>query len=152
MTREDGTLSYQFLLPASKKWDRLQLPVQRSHRIMAPSRPRPQQDDSRSEASSTKEKIGTSSSSAGNGKGRRPGNTAPASSLRDVVTAGPSNTAAGASATANSEPNPGVSITRSTHYSGTSLMTPRADTMVKLRSLGSSRIPLRLPFEYSRSI
>ncbi|PSS25618.1 hypothetical protein M430DRAFT_25396 [Amorphotheca resinae ATCC 22711] len=108
LTREDGTLSYQFLLPASKKCDRPQLPVQRSHRIMAPSRPRPQQDDSRSEASSTKEKIGTSSSSAGNGKGRRPGNTAPASSLRDVVTAGPSNTAAGASATANSEPNPGI--------------------------------------------
>lgn len=62
---------------------------------MAPPRSRPPPEDSRSEASSTKEKVTASNSNALNGKNRRvPGSTTGGSSLRDVVTAGPSNTGA----------------------------------------------------------
>lgn len=76
---------------------------------MAPPRSKPQPDDSRSEASSTKERITTSTASATNGKGRRvTGNVAGGSSLRDVVTAGPSGTAAGTSTTAVAEAAPGL--------------------------------------------
>ncbi|KAK0102916.1 hypothetical protein ONS95_000891 [Cadophora gregata] len=76
---------------------------------MAPPRSKPQPDDSRSEASSTKEKATTSTANATNGKGRRvAGNAAGGSSLRDVVTAGPSSTAAGASMTAVAENAPGL--------------------------------------------
>lgn len=75
---------------------------------MAPPRSRPPPDDSRSEASSTKEKVGTNLTSNVNGKGRRvAGNTTGASSLRDVVTAGQS-TAGGASSTALAENTPGL--------------------------------------------
>lgn len=76
---------------------------------MPPSRPRAQPDDSRSEASSTKEKVGTSMSNAINGKGRRIGSTAaPGSSLRDVVTAGQTSAVAGVSGSSGSDPNPGI--------------------------------------------
>jgi len=65
---------------------------------MPPPRSRPPPDDSRSEASSTKEKVGTATTTGPNGKGRRiAGNPAGGSSLRDVVTAGPNGTAGGAS-------------------------------------------------------
>lgn len=75
---------------------------------MPPSRPRAQPDDSRSEGSSTKEKVGTPNTV--NGKGRRIGGTAaPGSSLRDVVTAVQNTTAVGASGSSSSDPNPGVS-------------------------------------------
>lgn len=77
---------------------------------MAPPRSRPQPDDSRSEASSTKEKTATNSANATNGKGRRvAGNTTGGSSLKDVVTAGPSGTVGGASTTTVAETTPGVS-------------------------------------------
>ncbi|TVY18004.1 hypothetical protein LARI1_G004450 [Lachnellula arida] len=73
---------------------------------MAPPRSKPQHDDSRSEASSTKEKAGPSSSNAPNGKGRRAGGTAAGgSSLRDVVSVGHNNTAAG-----NTEATPSTTI------------------------------------------
>lgn len=78
---------------------------------MAPPRSRPQPaDDSRSEASSTKEKIGASSANTVNGKNRRvAGTTASGSSLRDVVTAGSSGGAvAGAAGPVTSEGNPGI--------------------------------------------
>jgi hypothetical protein len=76
---------------------------------MPPPRAKPQPEDSRSEASSTKEKVATSTASALSGKGRRPGgNIATGSSLRDVVTAGPNGTAVGALATANPDSNSGV--------------------------------------------
>ncbi|CZR62394.1 related to SAP30 Subunit of the histone deacetylase B complex [Phialocephala subalpina] len=75
---------------------------------MAPPRSRPPPDDSRSEASSTKEKVGTNTTTNPNGKGRRVAGTANgASSLRDVVTAGPS-TAGGPSSTALAENTPGL--------------------------------------------
>lgn len=80
---------------------------------MAPPRSRPQPaDDSRSEASSTKEKIGASSANTVNGKNRRvAGTTAIGSSLRDVVTAGSSGgAAAGAAGLVTLEGNPGVSV------------------------------------------
>jgi len=74
---------------------------------MAPSRSRPQADDSRSEASSTKEKLGTSTASALNGKGRRVGsNAVTGSSLRDVVTAAQNGTVAAGPGAANPEANP----------------------------------------------
>jgi len=74
---------------------------------MAPSRSRPQADDSRSEASSTKEKLPISTTSALNGKGRRVGgNAVTGSSLRDVVTAGQNGTVAAGSGAANSDANP----------------------------------------------
>lgn len=58
---------------------------------MPPPRSKPQPDDSRSETSSIKEKAGTNASNLPNGKARRVGGTAAiGSSLRDVVTAGPS--------------------------------------------------------------
>lgn len=70
---------------------------------MAPPRTKTQPDDARSEASSTKEKAGANSSTAPNGKGRRVGgNAATGSSLRDVVSAGQSNTAVGTAETAPS--------------------------------------------------
>jgi len=76
---------------------------------MAPPRSKPPPDDSRSEASSTREKVGASNSTALNGKNRRvTGSTTGTSSLRDVVTAGPSSTAAGTSNTAMVEANPGL--------------------------------------------
>jgi hypothetical protein len=75
---------------------------------MAPPRSKPPPDDSRSEASSTKEKAGTSTSNPVNGKNRRvAGNAAGGSTLRDVVNAVPSGVS-----TANSVPvetTPGVS-------------------------------------------
>ena len=78
---------------------------------MAPPRSKPQPDDSRSEASSTKEKPVTSTLNATNGKGRRvAGNAAGGSSLKDVVTAGSIGTAGGASTTAIAETAPGVSL------------------------------------------
>lgn len=71
---------------------------------MAPPRSKPPPDDSKSEASSTKEKAGTSASSAVNGKGRRAvGNLAGSSSLRDVTSAG-----AGGLVTATAETAPGL--------------------------------------------
>jgi len=74
---------------------------------MAPSRSRPQADDSRSEASSTKEKLPISTASALNGKGRRVGvNAVTGSSLRDVVTASQNGTVAAGSGAANSDANP----------------------------------------------
>jgi len=76
---------------------------------MPPSRSRPQPDDSRSEASSTKEKSGTNTAIATNGKGRRTGNSALAgSSLRDVVTVTQSGTIGGGPGTALSDLNPGI--------------------------------------------
>ncbi len=64
--------------------------------IMAPPRSKPPPDDSRSEASSTKEKAGTSTLNPVNGKNRRvAGNAAGGSTLRDVVNAGPSGISAG---------------------------------------------------------
>ena len=76
---------------------------------MPPAKPRPQQDDSRSEASSTKEKGGSNPTTAINGKGRRVGgSTGTGSGLRDVVTAGPSTTSVGASGNVPAEINPGV--------------------------------------------
>lgn len=76
---------------------------------MPPPRSKAQPDDSRSEASSTKEKVGSSSLIAINGKGRRVGNSAVAgSSLRDVVTAGPSDTVAGGSGSTTSESSNGI--------------------------------------------
>ncbi|TVY82292.1 hypothetical protein LSUE1_G004456 [Lachnellula suecica] len=78
---------------------------------MAPPRSKPPPDDSRSEASSTKEKAGTSSSNAPNGKARRvAGTAATGSSLRDVVTAGQNNAAAGGSGTAGAETALGATI------------------------------------------
>ncbi|RFU28274.1 hypothetical protein B7463_g8057, partial [Scytalidium lignicola] len=75
---------------------------------MHPPRPRHQPDDSRSEASSTKEKVGTNSSSAANGKSRRVANNlGPASSLRDVVMA-ESSAGIDASGSAGSESNPSI--------------------------------------------
>ncbi|KAE8450564.1 hypothetical protein EG329_006295 [Mollisiaceae sp. DMI_Dod_QoI] len=75
---------------------------------MAPPRSRPPPDDSRSEASSTKEKVGTNTNTTFNGKGRRvPGNATGGSSLRDVITAGPS-TAGGSSSTALIDSTPGL--------------------------------------------
>jgi len=76
---------------------------------MPPPRAKPQPEDSRSEASSTKEKVATSTASALNGKGRRPaGIIAAASSLRDVITAGPSGTAVAVLGTANPDSSAGV--------------------------------------------
>ncbi|KAG9235793.1 hypothetical protein BJ875DRAFT_458218 [Amylocarpus encephaloides] len=74
---------------------------------MPPAKSKAPPDDSRSEASSTKEKAGTNSSNAVNGKSRRNGGGANGgSSLRDVVTAGHGNaTTAGA---APAESNPGL--------------------------------------------
>lgn len=73
---------------------------------MPPSKPRPMPEDSRSETSSTKEKVGTTIPS--NGKARRVTSSAAiASSLRDVVTVGTATTTVGAG-TANSDANPGV--------------------------------------------
>ena len=75
---------------------------------MPPPRSRPQPEDSRSEASSTKEKVHTSTVASVNGKRRAGGNAMTGSSLRDVITAGQSATAAG-SVAANAESTPGVS-------------------------------------------
>jgi hypothetical protein len=56
---------------------------------MAPPRSRPAPDDSKSEASSTKDKSATGISSTSNGKGRRgPANPASGSTLRDVAITG----------------------------------------------------------------
>jgi hypothetical protein len=76
---------------------------------MAPPRSKPQPDDARSEASSTKEKAGTNSSNAVNGKARRVGGTAgTGSSLRDVVTAAQNSTTVAVNAGA--ETTPGTSV------------------------------------------
>jgi hypothetical protein len=76
---------------------------------MAPPRSRPPPDDSRSEASSTKEKVPTSNSTALNGKNRRvPGSTTGGSSLRDVVTAGSSSAAVGTTNTTMTDANPAL--------------------------------------------
>lgn len=77
---------------------------------MPPPRSRPQPDDSRSEASSTKEKIGTSNSVVAiNGKARRVVSAITVgSSLRDVVTVGPNGTTAGGSGSASSESSTGI--------------------------------------------
>jgi len=75
---------------------------------MAPPRSKPQPDDSRSEASSTKEKAGTNSNAV-NGKARRAGGTAgTGSSLRDVVSAGQNSTAV--AGTAGAETTPSTSV------------------------------------------
>ncbi|KAH6663486.1 hypothetical protein B0J14DRAFT_257079 [Halenospora varia] len=75
---------------------------------MPPPKPKPQQDDSRSEASSTKEKAGNHSTTV-NGKSRGTGKTTNAgSSLRDVVTASSSNAMAGPSGTATADAAPGL--------------------------------------------
>lgn len=77
---------------------------------MAPPRSKPPPDDSRSEASSTKEKVGASNSAALNGKNRRvAGSATGGSSLRDVLTAGPSSAVVGNPNTAVADANPGVS-------------------------------------------
>lgn len=76
---------------------------------MAPPKSKPPPDDSRSEASSTKEKVGASNSTTLNGKTRRvPGSTTGGSSLRDVVTAGPSSAVVGNPSTVVAEANPGL--------------------------------------------
>jgi len=76
---------------------------------MPPPRSRPQPEDSRSEASSTKEKVHPTTVSTVNGKRRAGANATAGSSLRDVITAG-QNVAASGSAATNSEATPGVSI------------------------------------------
>jgi hypothetical protein len=116
---------------------------------MPPSRPRPHPEDSRSEASSTKEKTGSNTATAINGKGRRTGSSALAgSSLRDVVTAVQSGTVAGGSGSAISELNPGVSfvflVLHLTAFNDLEL-----DSMVYFGLVNSARLPIRLPFEYS---
>jgi len=71
---------------------------------MPPARSRPQNDDSRSDASSTKAQVGSSISRTTHDKNRRTGgNGAGGSNLRDVVTAGTSNTAMGSSSTATTD-------------------------------------------------
>ncbi|KAG0649342.1 hypothetical protein D0Z07_4506, partial [Hyphodiscus hymeniophilus] len=83
------------------------------HCEMPPPRSRPQPDDSRSEASSTKEKLASSAIATINGKGRRVANSAvTGSSLRDVVTAGPSGTAAGTAGNSGSESSAGIQWTK----------------------------------------
>jgi hypothetical protein len=78
---------------------------------MPPAKSKAQPDDSRSEASSTKEKLGTNSSTTVNGKARRNGGaTNGGSSLRDVVSAGTSNTILGNPITAVADISPGVRI------------------------------------------
>jgi len=75
---------------------------------MAPPRSRPPPDDSRSEASSTREKAGTNTTTTLNGKGRRvTGNATGGSLLRDVVTAGP-NAVGGPSSTVLADSTPGL--------------------------------------------
>ena len=69
---------------------------------MAPSKARAAPDDSRSEASSTRERHGGSGQATTATKGRRAGAGAASSSLRDVTTAG------SVAATATAAPN-GVS-------------------------------------------
>jgi hypothetical protein len=115
---------------------------------MPPPRSRPQPDDSRSEASSTKEKLSTSTMAGLNGKGRRiAGSTATGSSLRDVITAAPNSTMTGGSGTANSDSNPGVCShirlwrNRSLKYF--------IDPMVNLWSFDTSRISIWLPLKYA---
>jgi len=74
---------------------------------MAPPRSRPPPDDSKSEASSTKERAAPSTTNAVNGKGRRvTGNPVGGSSLRDVVSSG---TTGGVVTTPAAETTPGVS-------------------------------------------
>jgi len=78
---------------------------------MPPPRSRPQPDDSRSEASSTKEKAGTSTAGSLNGKGRRVTSSVnAASSLRDVITAGTGSTTTGGTGAgaANVDANAGI--------------------------------------------
>ena len=70
---------------------------------MAPSKPRAGQDDSRSEASSTKEKTGHGGTNSGVTKGRRNGGAA-ASSLRDVQNASSTAVASTSNTVANQEP------------------------------------------------
>jgi hypothetical protein len=78
---------------------------------MPPAKSRPQPDDSRSEASSTKEKLATSSSTLVNGKARRNGvPTNGGSSLKDVISAGTGNQSIGNPNTATGDTNPGVSF------------------------------------------
>jgi hypothetical protein len=78
---------------------------------MPPAKSKPQPDDSRSEASSTKEKLATSSSTTVNGKARRNGiSTNGGSSLKDVISAGTNNQTPGNSNNTTADTNPGVSF------------------------------------------
>ena len=105
--------SSPFLLPLDDS-NQIVLPIHLSHSNfinMPPPKSRPQPDDSRSETSSTKEKLSTSGMPALNGKGRRmAGSTAVGSSLRDVITAAPNSTTTAGYGPANSDSNPGVSM------------------------------------------
>lgn len=107
---------------------------------MAPPRSRPPPDDSKSEASSTKEKAGPSASNAVNGKGRRvAGNPTGGSSLRDVVTAGTSGGAVTTTVTTITEITPGVSV----KLRRTSILLNLCPApMVYLRPVNSARISL----------
>lgn len=63
-------------------------PLFNTYTAMAPSKARAAPDDSRSEASSTRERHGGSGHATTTTKGRRGGTGAASSSLRDVTTAG----------------------------------------------------------------
>jgi hypothetical protein len=76
---------------------------------MPPAKSKAQPDDSRSEASSTKEKLATSSSTIGNGKRRNGLPTNGGSSLKDVMSAGGNNQTLGNPSNATADTNPGVS-------------------------------------------
>lgn len=85
-------------------------PLSNTYTAMAPSKARAAPDDSRSEASSTRERHGGSGHGTTTTKGRRGGTGAASSSLRDVTTAG--SAAAGATSAPNGaaqEANVGVS-------------------------------------------
>lgn len=77
--------------------------IQRLSFSMAPSKPRAGQDDSRSEASSTKEKTGHAGSSSVT-KGRRGGGANASSSLRDVTNASTTAVGTAGTVTASQEP------------------------------------------------
>ncbi|CAG8953996.1 hypothetical protein HYFRA_00009095 [Hymenoscyphus fraxineus] len=78
---------------------------------MPPAKSKTQPDDSRSEASSTREKLGNTPNAV-NGKARRAGGAATAgSSLRDVVNAGQNNPNATAPGNAPADTAPGLQWT-----------------------------------------
>lgn len=100
---------------------------------MAPPRTKPQPEDSRSEASSTKEKAGANPV---NGKSRRgAGTAAGGSSLRDAVSAGPSGTSGGTMTSAQPDTAPGVSAT----------LHPAADWKSLILHDSFNGLPLTLP-------
>ena len=117
---------------------------------MPPSKPRTAPEDSRSEGSSTKEKLGNVAGLAANGKGRRVASSLGiASSLKDSATTGVATMATTGGPVGSTGQDVNAGVDTSCSASVNALTDDGTDAMVNNRYIYTACISICLPIEYA---